>query len=216
MLTILDQSVSLRKVRHFRIHRWKSANNLANTLSETFWIIKTSTRKHTFIEYLRLKVLLGFANEVETRCCYDSPGTLENILFLDALRAFRTEVSEDTFWERLNYLQRLFNLPEWSPNLYYTLDGVISYEITESRRSIRKVKKYSGYVRNSSSVGSKRRSTSPRPEPERFEWNSNVERDYFSFLTVGEFFSGLPGSIFFTLKRTKSPKRKPSKTKLSK
>jgi len=158
---------------------------------------------------LKLKFLLGKANETEARCLLDCPGVLENHFYLEAVKAFRTEVERELLFKRLGYLQRLYGIPEWSENLLYTFEGNVKYEMVELRRSIRKVKKYSGYVRNSSAVGTKRRSNNPKPEPERFEWNSNVEKDFFSFLTVGEFFSGPPGSTFFTLKRTKSPKRKP-------
>jgi hypothetical protein len=68
-----------------------------------------------------------------------------------------------------------------------------------TRRTIRKVKKYSGYVRNSSAVGSKRTSKVFIPEAESFEWNYNVEIDFYSYLTVGEFNSGLSGVVDFTL-----------------
>lgn len=209
MLTILLQSVSAKNVRHFRTHRWKSSNIQPNTLTETFWNSRTPFRKFTFIKYLQIKVLLGYANLIETRCCYDAPGVLEDDLFIDALRAWKTDVPRNILWQRLQLLQRLEGQPEWSENLYYTLDNCISYEIEEHRYSIRKVKKYSGYVRNSSAVGSKRGSKIFMPEPESFEWTTNVEKDYYHFLTVGEFDSGLPGDIIFTLMRTKSSKRNP-------
>jgi hypothetical protein len=57
----------------------------------------------------------------------------------------------------------------------------------EVRKSIRKVKKYSGYVRNSSSVGSKKFSKTSNHIPETFEWSSYEELDYYEFLTVGRF-----------------------------
>lgn len=161
----------------------------------------------TFIEYLQLKVLLGKASLDECRAAYDAPGVLKDDLFISALRAWMTDVPRNILWQRLQLLQRLEGRPEWSENLYYTYNGVINYELVEIRRPIRKVKKYSGYVRNSSAVGSKRKSNLTITEPEIFEWNTNVEIDYHLFLTVGEFDSGAPGDIFFTLKRTKSPKR---------
>ena len=207
MFTILEQSVSDRKVDYFRTHKWKSSNNLPNTLTETFWNIRTPQRKFTFIEYLKLKVLTGQADYVEARCIYDAPGVLKDDLFIDALRAWKTDVPRSILWQRMQSLQRLIGRPVWSLNLYYTYNKCFVYEIEEIRRSIRKVKKYSGYVRNSSAVGSKKKSTISIPEPESFEWNSNVEYDFYHFLTVGEFDSGAPGDVFFTLMRTKSSKR---------
>jgi hypothetical protein len=66
----------------------------------------------------------------------------------------------------------------------------------EIRRSIRKVKKYSGYVRNSSAVGSKQFAKISPIIPERFEWISYEEIDYYEFLTVGKF-SGAALEILF-------------------
>lgn len=208
MFTILEKSESDRRLDNFRTFTWKSSSYQPNTLTETFWNIRTPQRKFTFIEYLQLKVLLGFADSIEMRCCYDAPSVLRDDLYIDALRAWKSDVPQETLWQRLQLLQRLEQRTEWSLNLYYTYNNCFVYEIEEIRRSIRKVKKYSGYVRNSSQVGSKRNLGSSRPEPEIFEWNSNERNlDYYHFLTVGEFFSGDPGSIIFTLKRTKSSKR---------
>lgn len=200
MLTILEKSVSAGRVKHFRTHKWRSSNNLANTLTETFWNVKTPIRKHTFIEYLQLKTFLGYSSQLEVRLCYDAPGVLNDHLFLDALRARQTGVELNTLLQRMQYLQQLLERPVWSKNLYHTYDKCFVYEIEEIRRSIRKVKKYSGYVRNSSAVGSKRSSNSPKPEPEIFEWTTNEELDYFQFLSVGEFDSGPSGVMRFTLK----------------
>lgn len=208
MFTILEKSVSDRKLENFRTFTWKSSSHLSNTLTETFWNIRTPQRKHTFIQYLQLKVLLGRCNLFETRMCYDAPGVLRDDLFIDALRAWKTDVPRNILWQRLQFLQRIEQRSEWSENLYYTWSNVFVYECEEIRRSIRKVTKYSGYVRNSSQVGSKRNSGFSRPEPEIFEWNSNERKfDYYHFLTVGEFNSGDPGNVIFTLMRTKSSKR---------
>jgi len=76
----------------------------------------------------------------------------------------------------------------------------MKFSIEEIRKSIRPADKYSGYVRNSSSVGSKSSNKLVRPEPETPEWIDTKEIDFLEFLTVGEFTSGIaPGSILFTL-----------------
>jgi len=183
MSTILYQSASRVRPKNFRTHKWKSSNNLANTLTETFWVVRTPIRKFKYIEYLQLKVLLGLADFSEARACYDAPGVLNDRLFIDALRAWKTSTPRNVLWQRLQLVQELLQRPVWSENLYYTYDGTFKYEISEIRQPIRKVKKYSGYVRNSSSVGSKRASGFTRPEPERFEWNQDVEYDWYHFLT---------------------------------
>lgn len=207
MFTILEQSVSKRKLRSFRTLTWRSSNRPKNLSTETFWVVRTPFRRQKFFQYLQMKRLLDLCSDFELRCLYDVPGVLEDNLYIDALRAWTTDVPKDILWQRLQLMQRFLLRPEWSPNLFYTYEGTICYEMMEIQRSIRKVKKFSGYVRNSSSVGSKKSSRISLPIPESFEWNSNEEIDYYHFLTVGEFFSGQPGNVFFTLTRTKSPKR---------
>lgn len=207
MLTILYKSVQ-GKLKNFRVHKWKSSNNQPNKSTKTFWEIRTPQRKHTFIEYLKLKALMGKSSEAELKVLYDAPGVLNDDLFLDALRAWKSGISEEILWQRLNFLQRLEGLTQWSPNLYYTYNNCFVYELREIRTPIRKVNKYSGYVRNSSAVGSKSQSNLHKPEPEIVEWiNNEKEIDYYFFLTVGEFHSGSPGHFRFTLMRTKSSKR---------
>lgn len=153
---------------------------------------------------------MGVSSLVDKRMLFDAPGVFRDNLFIDALRAWMTDVPRSILWQRLQQLQRLLGRPQWSPNFYYTYDNCIAYEFQEIRQSIRKVKKYSGYVRNSSSVGTKRASGSPKPEPESFEWSTNEEIDYYHFLTVGEFNSGLPGVVLVTLNEI--PKGRNGKT----
>jgi hypothetical protein len=143
------------------------------------------------------------------RFLFDAPGVLEDNLFISLLKARELGVNQKVLSQRLNLLQRMLGLQEWSLNLYYTYNGVVAYEIMEVRSTIRKVKKYSGYVRNSSSVGSKRNSGTNKPEPEIFEWTALTEEiDYFQFLTVGRFSSGfLSEEIFFPEDGPKRPKR---------
>lgn len=207
MLTILEKSVLGKVTGSIHFHKWNSSNNLANTLTKTFWEVKTSVRKFNFIRYLKLKMLMEEISESELRCLLDAPGVLNDDLFVDALRAKQSGIPDKILWQRVEKLTEIFDLPTFSPNLYYTLRNNITYELRELRSPIRQVKKYSGYVRNSSAVGSKKQSKTSKPEPEIFEWNSGYDRDYYYFLTVGEFISGLPGDIFFTLKRAKSSKR---------
>lgn len=141
-----------------------------------------------------MKFLVEGLSVDEQRCLFDAPGILTDNLYLDALRAWRTEIPKKILWQRLTWLQILKEVIPFSLNLFYTHKGNIRYQLVELRSPIRKVDKYSGYVRNSSQVGSKRSSKIFIPEPEIFEWTQAVEIDYYLFLTVGEFDSGIPGS----------------------
>jgi hypothetical protein len=140
-------------------------------------------------------------------CLFDSPGSLQDELFVSLLLAKEIVSDEDLLVERLNFLRKLKNLRPWSRNLLSTLDGVLKFRLLEQRNPIRKVPKYSGYVRNSSAVGSKRKSSFQKPDPETSEWTNIVDIDFLHFLTVGELTTGTPGSFVLTPKMAKKPKR---------
>ena len=209
MLTILSESTSGTKIKNFRIHWWNSSNNLPDSASKTFWQVRTLSRKHNFIEFLKMKMFYSSLSLLEYRCLLDAPGVLTDDLFVEAIIAREQVQDKKLLEERLNMLQSLEGRQEWNLNLYYTLSGVIGYQIQECRQAIRKATKFSGYVRNSSAVGSKSSKKIAIPEPETIEWIDTVKIDYLQFLTVGEFSSGMPGGHFFTLMRAKSPKRNP-------
>lgn len=136
---------------------------------------------------------------VEYRCLMDAPGVLTDDLFIETIIASRIVTDKNLLVNRLNMLQTMMNRRPWNTNLYYTLSGVVSFQMQECRQAIRKANKYSGYVRNSSAVGSKNSKEIFRPEPETFEWNDTKRIDFLQFLTVGELTQGTPGEIFFTL-----------------
>jgi len=118
---------------------------------------------------------------------YDAPGVLSDNLFIDALRAQQSGVQLNILLQRLAKAQQWLSRRPWSLNLLCTYRNCVAYEIVELRKTIRKVKKYSGYVRNPSSVGSKRKKASSSHTPETFEWNTYEEIDWYEFLTVGKF-----------------------------
>lgn len=122
----------------------------------------------------------------EQRLLFDAPGVLRDDQFLALLQAKNSGVPLDVLETRLQKLQRLQAQSPWGMNLLNTLDGVLSYEISEILKPIRKGKKYSGYVRNSSAVGSKRGFGGTKPEPETFEWTTEYTIDYYLFFSVGQ------------------------------
>lgn len=210
MVTILEKSVQGESLRNFRTLSWNSSNILPETATKTFWQIRTNFRKHNFLEFLKMKDFFLFLSLTEYRCLLDAPGVLSDRLFVEAKIARQTGIEIEVLTQRLNILQRLENRREWNINLLYTLLGVVRYQMEERRSAIRPATKFSGYVKNSSQVGSKSHQKLFIPEPEIVEWTKPVEINYLHFLTVGEFPSGTPGGDFFTLTRTRSPKRKPN------
>jgi hypothetical protein len=150
---------------------------------------------YTFLEYLKMKHLFGSATLFEVRLLLDGPGVLKDALYLDCLRAKISEIPIETLLRRLRFLQELQRRQPWSLNLYHTYSGCVKYEIQEVRIPIRKVKKYSGYVRTPSAVGSKSRKGGSRVIPETDLWFDVEELDFYGFLTVGKF-SGSVLEIF--------------------
>jgi hypothetical protein len=127
------------------------------------------------------------AHIVEQRCLLDSPFALGDELFVNMLIAYRrNNVPVELLLKRGKYLAQLYELPWLSEETYRMWDKQQSYHIQEFDSPTRKPKKYSGYVRNSSAVGSKR----GRPRIELIP-SFNVEEydrdiDFLEFLTVGE------------------------------
>jgi len=213
MLTSRKISESQKSLRGFREYRWRSSTIPSNNRVETFWVIRTNLRKEKFLMYMKMKLLIEGLPEDELQLLVDAPGVLNDNLFLAALRAKRSGVSLEVLEQRL---ERLFNLGLslliFNINLYYTLKGTARFSMFLAEKPIGKTKRFSGYVRNSSAVGSKRQSRS-NVVPEHFQWSFNVEYDYYSFLSVGELTSGAPGDNNLILKSSNRTKR--SSTKIS-
>lgn len=199
MLTILSESVQGKKLRNFRVLRWNSSNNLPDTATKTFWQVRTLQRKFNFIEFMKMKMFFDALSLTEYKCLMDAPGVLSDDLFIETIIASRQIDSRELLLQRLNFIQKLENKRVWNTNLFFTLKGVVSFEMQECRQAIRPATKYSGYVRNSSAVGSKSSSGLKSLEPETFEWTDTKRIDYLQFLTVGELTQGTPGELFFTL-----------------
>lgn len=207
MFTILEKSVSVKKLRNFRIHNWQSSNSIPNSATKTFWRVSSPAHRFTFVKFMKLKLLFDKSlTSFELRFILDLNEILSDDILMETQRALSLGFERDLTIERMNNLNRLFGREELTENLFFTLTGTIPFVLEEIRQSIRKAEKFSGYVRNSSKVGSKR-SSGTKPEPEIGEWYRAVKYDFLSYLTVGEFSSDLPGGSFFTLKRTKSSKR---------
>lgn len=184
--TILWESRSERKLQSFRNLQWKSSKQKSDTPTETLWKVRTNFRLQTFIKYLKMKHFYKGLTVNEQRLLFDAPGVLRDDQFLALLQAKNSGVPLDVLETRLQKLQRLQAQSPWGMNLLNTLDGVLSYEISEILKPIRKGKKYSGYVRNSSAVGSKRGFGGTKPEPETFEWTTEYTIDYYLFFSVGQ------------------------------
>jgi len=185
MFTILEES---RKgiLRNHRTLKWRSSNVLPESPTETFWLLKTNFRLQNLIEHWKFLWFLGELKPLELRCLIDFPSVLRDDLFVALLRAKLTDVSSEDLVKRLNFLQSLEERKLWKLDSLNARNGDLKYELFEIRRTIRKVKKFSGYIKSPSKMRSKGRNLTI-PDPETFEWSQTDELDYFEFLTVGRF-----------------------------
>ena len=199
MTTIIWSSVSknFNERAPFREHFFGSSNNFTNVPTVTLWRVRTQSSLQNFIELMKLRYFFGEINNPdELRMFFDLPGLFNDELFLDFIKA-REVVELNLLVKRYNVLRRVFfQQKEISKNLMFSLLGNMYWKIEEVRFSVRAAKNYSGYVRNSSAVGSKRSSGGVRTEPENTDWQKVDEKDFFQFLTVGASLPGLPGMLY--------------------
>jgi hypothetical protein len=117
----------------------------------------------------------------------DNFSVLRDQVFIDSLLANKiNKVPLDTLIIRLDYLVQKFGIPFLEFKTYREYSKRFEYKIREIDSPLRKPKKYSGWVKNSSSVGSKR--FGPRREPiPSFNVKEIVhDLSFLEFLTVGE------------------------------
>lgn len=173
------------KRKNLRSFHWRAISTSSEiTRSETFWSVQTNFGETALLRYLRLKTFWGEFQSEELEMAYTHPKFLNDPKFnvLLALLA-STELGREEISRRMeaslkllgekNYFRKSL-LSQWENNLVFS-------SIRKSR-PIRKHKAYSGWVRNASSVGSKRKNLKiPEPLSEDF---SEVQFDEFNFLYV--------------------------------
>lgn len=203
-----------RRTRLFTF-KWK-ANLLPSELtrSESFWHVRSSVKEETMLKYLRLKYFWKELSDQQVLLCFDHPKFLKDLQFNVALQAVaQTELSREEIIRRLELgltllgkkcLLRKPLLSQWDNNNFILAE--------ETSRSIRKHKAFSGWVRNASSIGSKR-SRPSLPEPFSEEVAEVFLDEYeilYTLISVGriETNSGIRMSIL-----TSTPTRGETETK---
>jgi len=165
---------------------WKSSVPPTNNSAETFWHVQTNLRLQTFLLLKKMEFLFTGISIMEQQLLFDAPGVMKDKFFLGCISAYQSEVPKELLDRRLKIVCSIFDFPEIGTPLIKQIRGTARYRIRLIQNPIRKAKKFSGWVRNSSAVGSKRQ-TGSRPEPGTFKWDVGDEIDYFHILTVGEF-----------------------------
>lgn len=173
--------------RRFKTYRWKSSVQQPNELTETFWELQSEQRLSTFLECKKLELFLNGLDSIEYQCLVDAPGFFSDRLFLELMRALaswpssRLNVQREYLLQKLEPLQSMLCRPVWSKNLLYTYLGNLDYRLQHIRVPIGKVNKFSGWVRNSSAVGSKSPRTISFLEPESQDRLMDSDIDYYSY-----------------------------------
>lgn len=192
--------------------RWRSSHYQPLDLTETFWVVETNVSKLRFLECLKLRHLLIGLSDKELQLLVDAPGFFIDHPYLSCLESIQSISSKEDEWQhrisRLQRLQRLrsmLGLPYWNLNLLYTYLGNLAYEVALIEQPIRKVKKFSGYVRTPSAVGTKSRSVQTLDLPaEIFDSSLFEDVDFDQYFNSEELdfdTLGFSGSSLYTILR---------------
>jgi len=170
-----------------RSFTWKVNNsNTEITRSVSFWHVQSNWREASLLRYLRLKYFWEKLSPTEVQFCFDHPKFLSDVEFNVMLSLLaNTELTREEITERSRQVLALLGkksffrkllMRQWDNNVVVIADLV--------KRSIAKRKSFSGWVRSSSSVGSK--SSRPSiPDPFILDDNGVVDFDEFEFLYRG-------------------------------
>lgn len=194
LFSISEIGKSTRSVyeKGYRTYTWRS--NFSNSEihgTEAFYFLASNVRISRFIDYAKLTLFLEGLSEDFSQALYDFPGVLSDTLFVNALRAKNSLLSEGVFdwskWhtlqERVQQLRLVLGRPPWSQNLLHAYRGNLRYELLLGTGRIRKVRKYTGYVKTPSAVGSKQSSIrSTEMQSEIFDSFYYEEKDLVPYL----------------------------------
>lgn len=174
----------------FQTYRWTAISSSSElTRSEAFWHVRSSVGKHGMLKYLRLQFYWNNLTKEETEFAFGHPEFLKDVEFNVLLAlltsteltrseiARRSEKAHRLLQKKSNFRKEL--VPQWDNNIRIVADL--------EHRSIRPHKAYSGWVRNASSVGSKRRKPSI-PDPISEEWTEEKFDEYnffYELISVG-------------------------------
>jgi hypothetical protein len=153
------------------------------TRSHTFWNCWSNCKEAVMLRFLRLRVFWGISNDHEKRFAMSHPKFLLDVQTNVVLTALATTgLTTDEIERRLQQaLKFIGQESNFRRSLLSQWDGAISISATTSIGPIGKHKAFSGWVRNSSAVGSKRFVNSSLPEPLSEEFTED-KFDEFEFL----------------------------------
>jgi len=178
--------------------RWESTTATKYNSGNTIWIVESPWRKQKFLGFMRTKMLFDLCSPLEMQMLLDEPSSLRDTLFIDSLLAKKQfKVPLGILWPRIGQLHSLGYESFVSQINLNDFQKRFVYRITEFDKSNRPPKKYSGYVRNSSAVGSKRGLPRREPIPAISVTEYADKINFLEFLTVGRFLGSTQISIHY-------------------
>lgn len=159
--------------------------NREKGLSDRF-VVFSSGKRRSVHKYLWHKLLWDELSKVEFLLFISMPETLSNMKMLGFLRC-RLILNKKVLRQRVNKMEQILGEKVTSRSSYQGLKR-LKIEIQMEEIKLPKVTKFSGYVKNISSIG--RNSGGPRyiPEPISEEFVEERESfDWYELLSVGEF-----------------------------
>lgn len=199
----LEVGESIKKFKPkdpFRTYSWKSIDIISEiSKTEAFYVLKTNVRFSRFLECKKLDHFLNGLDLSEFSAILAIPGVLNDRIWTDLLRAKDSLLSAgiaenraiQILLERARPLRSALGWTDWSFHLLNTYLGNLKYELVQTEERIRKVKKYSGYIKTPSAAGSKRFSFGVEDlDLETSDKGYWYERDFYSyFISPTEDFS---------------------------
>lgn len=195
LLVETRKSVQLRigpKKEAFASSTWLAVSPSSElTRSEQFWHVRSNVNRDTMLKYMRMRHFWIETSDLEKELSFSHNGFLKDVEFnvLLALLA-TTELSRFEITSRME--QALLVIGKRSNFRKQVLDSWISHIVIVAdlqTRPVRKHKAYSGWVRNASSVGSKKKNSSiPEPISEDMPGDKIDEFNFlYELISVGRY-----------------------------
>lgn len=156
--------------------------------TESRLLVYSQGSRAKVVKYLWLKYLWDELSKEEMELLYSLPEFINSEIKIATLRAVMILGKRETR-KRLNRTLTLLQRETFTREQYQGYKR-LDVEIKRFTRNLPKVPKFSGWVRSSSSIGSKRPTGGPsflEPLASNEDEYENFEHDWYSYLTVDDF-----------------------------
>ena len=155
--------------------------------TESRLLVYSQGSRSTVVKFLWLKYLWDELSKDEMKLFYSLNETLNSEIKVAALRAVLI-FGKKKVRKRLNKVLSFLQMETYTREQYQGMKR-LDVEINEITRRLPKVPKFSGWVRSSSAIGSKRRPGGPsflEPLAANEDDYKDLKHDWYNFLTVDD------------------------------